>query len=160
MKHFELGKMVGDKVSKTKGMLTHLFINMDLGKQYVYQPKGINPDTGTPVDVIMLEEARVMGGKETETDLPTQVIGSEATDIATGFKGTVVGLTLHINGCLHVEIKPAGTLLSGNTIPTQDFDIRRVKGKLITPLNGTALKKSIEAKPSPSRRIPVTKIPR
>lgn len=149
MKTFVLGKMVEDTVTKTKGMLTHMLLTMGGDVQYIYQPRGINPATGIPVDKIMIHSSRVKGGEEQETDVPMQILGTEAEDIATGYKGTIIGLVYHLDGCLHVEIKPAGILESGDTIGAQEFDIRRVKGKSIKSLSDKELKESIKKTPSP-----------
>lgn len=147
---YELGVMVTDIITKTKGMLTHLEVEMDESVRYIYQPHGLNPKTGGPVDRIVINEARVGDGKVITMDVPMEILGTEAEDIATGFKGKIVSLVYHINGCLHVTIKPSGVLAeTGSTIEPNDFDIRRVKGEKITPFGVKKMKKDIEKKPSP-----------
>lgn len=150
MKILELGNMVKDTVSATKGMLTHFTIDMGGNERYIFQPQGLNPKTGQPVEAIWVERTRITGAKEVEVDLPLNVLGTQGEDMASGFKGTICEMIYHINGCLHVEIKPKGTLTeTGGTIAAKEFDIRRVKGEAITPLNEKQLKESIKDKPSP-----------
>lgn len=150
VKLLELGTMVSDTVSGTKGMLTHLYLETGDQKRYIYQPRGLNPKDGKPVQSIFVDESRISGGKYVEVELPTNALGTPGEDIATGFKGTIIGLTYHINGCTHVEIKPKGiNKQTGATFDSHEFDIRRVKGKVIKPLAKKALKKSIQQSPSP-----------
>jgi hypothetical protein len=151
IKTLELGTMVRDSISNTEGMLTHLMIQIGETREYIYQPRGLNPKTGAPVKRIAIAEERIQGANTVEIDAPLDVLCSHAEDIASGFNGKVISLIYHINGCLHVEIKPEGVLpTSGDTIDAQEFDIRRVKGEKITPLNADQLKKSIAKIPSPS----------
>lgn len=145
-----LGTMVEDTISNTKGMLTHMQIHIGEHKEYIYQPKGLNPKNGQPVDRIWLTEPRVKKGEWEELDVPVELLGTEAEDIATGFKGRIVSLIYHLNGCLHVEIKPEGTNKdNGATVASAEFDIRRVKGEAIKPLKKKELKESIKNVPSP-----------
>ena len=147
----KLGSMVGDFVSRTEGMLTHALLDLEMNIKYIYQPRGLNPETQQPVDRIWLERARIVGDiEEVEVELPVEVLGSKGTDIASGFKGTIVGIAYHINGCVHLEIKPKGVLKkTGATIDTYDVDIRRVKGPAITALTEIQLNESIAERPSP-----------
>lgn len=150
MKIFTLGDMVKDTVSDTEGMLTHLILDMDGGSRYIFQPKGLNPKTLQPVERISLDKSRILGATEEEVDLPIDILGKPGEDVATGFKGTIIGLIYHINGCLHVDVKPKGTLPdSGDTVQAHEFDIRRmiIDGK--KPLSKFELKKSIKEAPSP-----------
>lgn len=151
MKILKLGILVKDDVSGTIGILTHFCLDMDLNPTYVYQPRGLNPKTKQPVDVIWISESRVSEGMEIEVDLPTHIIGTHAEDIATGFNGTIIAMTYHINGCIHVDIKPQGILEeTGNTIDTCNFDIRRIIGEAIKPLDENKLQKSLTDTPSPA----------
>ncbi len=104
MKLLKLGTIVHDSVSDTQGMLTHALIDMDKNIFYNYQPRGLSPETGQPVDAILTNRARIEGAEEIEIDMPLHALGTIAEDIATGFKGKIIGLTLHINGCLHADL--------------------------------------------------------
>lgn len=150
MKSVKLGTMVRDNISGTDGMLTHLIVNIGGNKEYIFQPKGLNPKTQKPVDKILLQEERIEGGILIDEDVPLDLLGTKAQDIATGFKGKIVSLVYHINGCLHISIKPEGTLKNtGATIEACEFDIRRVKGEKIKPFEELKLQESIKKKPSP-----------
>lgn len=150
MKLLQLGTMVKDKPSRTEGMLINAVIDMDQQVEYIYQPKGLSPKTGEPVDVIMVVSSRIEGGTMEEVDVPVQYLGTDAQDIATGYTGTVINIVYHINGCMHIGIKPPGQNSEGNTFATKEFDIRRVTGEVIKPLEGEALKESKVKTPSPT----------
>ncbi len=150
MKCLVLGNMVTDTISNTEGMLTHMQVHIGEHKEYIYQPRGLNPKNGQPVERIWLTEPRIKGGKWEDIDVPIELLGTKAEDIATGFKGRIVSLIYHLNGCLHVEIKPEGTNKdNGATTASAEFDIRRVKGEMIKPLKKKELKESITKTPSP-----------
>jgi hypothetical protein len=150
MKMFKLGTIVTDSVSGTRGMLTHVMCAMNASLQYVYQPSALHPKTLQPVSRVLLNPARVEGGEEIEVEIPLHLLGTQAEDLATGFQGTIVELVMHINGCIHVEIKPSGTNPeTGSTIEAHEFDLRRLKGDAIEPLEGEALEQSRKNKPSP-----------
>lgn len=153
MKIFTLGDMVKDTVSATEGMLTHLIIDMDKSERYIFQPKGLNPKTMQPVERISIDKARVFGGTESELEIPIHLLGTEAEDIATEFKGTIIGIIVHINGCIHVDIKPKGILKeTGDTIASHEFDIRRIKINGKPYMSKFELKKSIKNNPSPESK--------
>lgn len=157
MKVLKLGTMVEDTVTKTKGMLVLFILHIGGNKEYIYQPRGLNPENGQPVEKIWLQEERIKGGEFEEIDVP-EILGTKAEDIATGFKGTITSLVYHLNGCLHVTLKPEGiNKMTGNTIMEGEFDIRRVKGPKIKPLEGKKLAESKKKTPSPiayNARVP------
>lgn len=154
MQTYKLGTMLKDKLTGVKGMLTHLIVNHDEVPVYIFQPLGLNPETLQPVDKIMMEHNRVVGGEILEIDVPLQLLGTKAKDIASGFKGKISGLIYHINGCLHIEIKPKGILeRTGATIAAHEFDIRRCEGKMIETLSQEKIDESIIENPSPEKTI-------
>lgn len=155
MKVLQLGTMVKDTISNTKGMLTNLIIHVGGNKEYIFQPSGLSPATGQPVDKFWLTEERISGGKFIDVDVPMEILGTDAEDIATGFKGKVSGIIYHINGCLHITIKPQNILkATGATVDSTEFDIRRVKGPKIKPQTQKELVESRKKTPSP---LPVPK---
>lgn len=150
MELLELGVMVKDTISKTDGMLTHAIINSETYIEYLYQPKSLNPKNGKPADLVFVSGERIEGKKET-IDVPLDYIGTKAEDIATGFKGKIVGLVYHLGGCLHIKIKPEGlSKETGSTYESHEFDVRRVKGQKIKPLKAEEAKKSKKLVPSPT----------
>lgn len=155
MKVLKLGTMLSDTITKTKGMLTHLIIHIGGNMEYIYQPHGLDPETMKPVETLWLQAERLIGGLYEELDVPPDLLGTKAEDIATGFKGKIISLIYHLNGCLHVEIKPEGVSAKNATFASHEFDIRRVKGEKIKPLKAKALEKSIKETPSP---IPFTRV--
>lgn len=131
-------------------MLTHMIIGLNLEIAYIYQPKGLNPETGEPVEKIFVHESRIKEGKYEELEVPIYLLNTKAEDIATEFKGTIIELICHLNGCFHVNVKPEGiSNKTGNTLTAHEFDIRRMKGDAIKTLNKKEIKESIKQTPSP-----------
>lgn len=148
MKLFKLGTIVTDTATKIEGMLLNSIIGMDEKVEYIFQPKMLNPEKGTPVDVIMISGKRVKDGVEEDVDVPVQMLGTQAEDLGTGFKGTIIHLVYHLNGCLHVSLKPEGILKNGETVDAKEFDIRRLKGEAIPTM--TTEQKEVSQKRTPS----------
>jgi len=147
---FKLGTLVKDSATGLKGMLTHLQVEMDGLMHYLFQPKGLNPENGHPVPKLWLVDSRIENGELTHVQLPTEVLGTEVEDIASGFKGTAISLVLHVSGCVHVNVQPKGVLAkTGGPIEPMDFDIRRLKGNRIPKLTEEAREKDQKKKPSP-----------
>jgi hypothetical protein len=154
MNIIKLRSLVADTTTRLVGMVTHYQVEMNGNAYYRFQPKGLNPETGTPVDGLWLVENRLDGGKRVDVELPMQVLGTEVEDLASGFKGTAIALVLHTTGCVHVQVQPKGTLpKTGAPIAAQDFDIRRLKGNAIPVLTEEEEDADIKRRPSPS---PVT----
>lgn len=145
----KLGTIVKDKVSDVKGMLTHYIIDMSKNENYIFQPKGLNPQDGQPLKSTWLDGARIVDGEQADVQLPLEILGTEAKDKASGYKGTIIALTLHINGCVHASLKAKGKNPDGSTIDAVDIDIRRLKGDAIKQLTPKELKESEKTKPSP-----------
>src|ERR1019366_7592889 len=134
-------------------MATHMQLDTAQQVFYHFQPKGLNPKTGEPVDSYLVDPARLIDGEYVEDfiDLPISVLGTEVEDKASGFKGTAIALIYHINGCVHFDVQPKGTLKeTGSSIRQVNFDIRRLTGKAIKKLSEPELEKSKKEKPSPA----------
>lgn len=154
---FELGVMMEDRATGLKGMLTHYELQTGGNEHYNFQPRGLNPETGTPVDAKWITEDRVKGCPRVACDLPQEVLETAVTDRASGFKGIATGLVLHINGCIHVLIQAKGLLKkTGAMIEQQDLDIRRLSGSKIPALTKKVKKASEKKHPSPSPMTPFT----
>lgn len=152
---FELGTMVIDKVTKTKGMLTMFEIDMSSNQLYLFQPSMLNPETQQPVETLWIDEKRIQGGRKKTMKLPMEVLGTLVEDKATTFKGTAVNLLLHLNGCIHVVVKPEGKIKKTNeSIASNNFDLRRLKGNAIRELSKKELEKSKKKEPGPERYVP------
>lgn len=152
MKLLELGTKVVDSASATNGMLTHAQIGGDDAIAYLFQPEGINPETGQPVkEQWIVGSTRIKYGKIIDVDMPLDIMGKQVTDKASGFKGEIIHLTLHISGCVHALVQAKGIVKkTGALIEPVDFDIRRLSGKCLPALNETEKKKDIKKKPSPA----------
>lgn len=148
---YKLGVPMADGATGLDGMLTHLLIEGGGIMMYSFQPRGLNPETGEPVDSFWIDPTRVVRGTEIpELYLGRDLLGTEVEDTASGFKGVVVSTVLHINGCLHVDVQPQGVLAKTNTrVKPHNFDIRRLKGARVPQLTEDQLAKSHAATPSP-----------
>lgn len=150
----ELGQFCIDKATGIEGMVTHLQVEMDGSEYLKFQPRGLNPKTGQPVDAMWLVEARLEGGNRIDhPDLPTHVLGTIVTDEASGFTGMAIALVYHINGCVHFNVQSKGQQDSGAPIEAANFDIRRLKGDAIKPMTKAEQKKDEKERPSPSEGI-------
>lgn len=146
----KLGTMVTDKVTEIKGMLIMYNVDMTGNINYLFQPAGLNPEDYQPLDSFWIGESRIQKGVNTQVKLPLEVLGSAVEDTASGFKGTAISLSYHLNGCIHVDVKAKGTIKkTGETIKPCNLDIRRLKGKMIKPLTEKELEQSKVDAPSP-----------
>jgi hypothetical protein len=153
----KLGTNVTDTVTGIKGMLTHYDIDMGRNVHYMFQPGQLSPEDGQPVESFWINENRIEGGILKDVNLPLEVLGTQVEDIATGFKGTAIALRLHINGCVHFQVKPKGVIeKTGKSIGYTDFDIRRLKGDAIKQLSEEEIEKSERTHPSPADCPPLS----
>jgi hypothetical protein len=147
----ELGSYVTDEATGLDGMVVNLQIEMDLSEFYYFQPRGLNPKSLQPTEGMWLVEKRLSGGKRIASpDLPTHVLGTLVEDDASGFKGIAVSMVYHINGCVHFNVQAKGLQDTGAPIQTCNFDIRRLKGRLILPMTKEEQKKDEVKNPSPA----------
>jgi hypothetical protein len=152
-KVLKLGVLCTDSATGLPGMLTHWFCDEEGAIRYLFQPRGLNPENGQPVEKIYLTGNRIETEDENyeEVEIPFEIIHTTVTDEASGFSGLAVGLVRHVNGCFHVEIQPHGKLAkTGAAIKRRDFDLRQCSGKEIK--NGTKeeIEKSKIKEPSPT----------
>lgn len=146
----KLGTIVKDNVVGIKGMLTIFSVDMANNQHYLFQPSALNPKTQQPVDSYWITAPRVDGWETENRSLPIDILGSEVTDIATGFKGIAISMEYHMNGCIHFNVKPKGIIDgTGESIGAREFDIRRLKGKMIKKLDTKSLENSKVENPSP-----------
>lgn len=149
----KLGTVCTDRATELEGTLTHW--GCDMGKQirYLFQPKGINPETGAPVSKIEVaaERLELPEGAYEDVNIPFEVLGSQVTDKASGFSGMATEFVRHINGCFHVTIQPAGVIEKTNTpVRRHEFDLRECKGDKIPDLNEEEKRESEQKHPSPT----------
>jgi hypothetical protein len=145
----KLGTEVKDRASGLKGMLTHMVVAGDGSTTYLFQPKGLT-ENGGPVDKFFLDESRIEGGVEVEEPyLYRDILGTQVEDMASGYKGTAIELTLHVNGCVHIGVQAAGKAKNGGRVLAYDFDVKQLKGKAIKPLSEAELVKEKKERPSP-----------
>src|SRR5688572_1954638 len=127
---FKLQTPMTDKATGLDGHLTHLQVEGG-NRMYIFQPKGLT-DEGEPIDSFWISPDRVVGGEEIpDPYLGLEILGSIVKDKATGFEGMAVASVLHPNGCLHLDVQPAGKTKSGKKVPRHNFDLRELEGEKI-----------------------------
>ena len=142
-----------DTITGLSGVITHIQYDMDGHVKYLFQPRGLDLETGLPVERMFMDEARfeIKKGK-VDIEIPAGVLGTDVTDIASGFTGVATDFIMHPNGCFHVSVKPRGLLAKTNaTIKAQDFDIRMLRGDALgEPMTEPELQASEKKNPSPA----------
>lgn len=131
VKLIKLGTKCADTATKNNGAVTHLNINGSGHQTYLFQPKKLNPDSGLPVNRLRLDATRLNGIKEghyTEVELPMEMIGQGVEDDFSGYKGVVIGLTIHLNGCVHYVVQAPGHKKDGSPIEAIEVDPRSCVG--------------------------------
>lgn len=147
----KLGTQVRNKLTRQEGTLTLLQIETNGNEYYAFQPKAINPKDGLPVAAKWYVESDFEGGVHVDgPNIPEGLLGSEATDSASGLKGKVSSVRLHINGCFHASIQSDRILPETGTVPdAYDVDIRRLVGSKVPVYTEKSLEESREKNPSP-----------
>ena len=124
IKVLKLGTFVKELVTGNEGVLTHMCVMIGGRIEYVFQPKGLNSSTGKPIESGFVQQEQISGGIFIEVDIPLFLLMEKAKDKNSGYSGRIVTLTYHINGCIHVCIKPKGiNPATGNTFDALDFDL-------------------------------------
>lgn len=151
---FKLGTIVTDSVTGLEGMLTHLHVEGE-ASVYLFQPRGLNPKTQEPVDELWIAPDRICDGVEVpmnpQLTEALKALNTEVEDQASGFKGIAVAAILHINGCVHLDVQPSGTVAeTGRVIKRHNFDTRRLTGQAITTMSEAERTRDEAARPSPA----------
>ena len=112
IKALKLGTKLKDRATNLIGTLTHWVIDLGQRVDYIFQPPGLSPENGCPINHLLLEIERLEYSDENmeEVEIPFDILGKTTTDKASGFTGMAVGFVRHINGCFHVIIQPQGVL--------------------------------------------------
>lgn len=153
----KLGSTVSTVFNVT-GMITHALLFGDGAVRYRFQPEGTNSKTGRPVAGCWITAAEIKGDYETaELEGPAGVFGQVLKDVASGFKGVVVYLEWHINGCCHAALQSKKRLSTGELGPVQDFNVLQLEGKCLIPMSEEEVEASKKANPSPATKEPLGK---
>ncbi len=145
----KLGKPCGDIATGLSGQMTHWIIGMSHSVAYLFQPRGLNPKDGQPVEKIHLDSGRVKAddGDWEEVEVPVDILGTQVTDKASGFSGMATALIMHSTGCFHVQIQPSGVIQETNSpIERRDFALVQCEGEAIPKLDEKEEKRK---RPSP-----------
>ena len=147
----KLGTKVKDKSTNQEGMLTLMQVEQNNNIYYYFQPRGVSPKHGEPLEGRWIVDSSIEDGIEvTPPYLPIDILGSYAIDNASGYKGNITSLRLHINGCVHVSLQSTQILTETGTVPLSvDFDIRRLSGEKIDNMTEEEKEESQLKNPSP-----------
>ncbi len=151
MQLLKLGSKNIDRATGLPGVITHAFIDMDEQVRYLFQPGGLNSDSGAPVHGIIIVGQRFKDQKPlVDVDVPLDVLGTHVEHQTNDFNGMAIGIVVHVDGCVHVHVQPAGTTKKNEPIEPQDFSIRLLKGKAIKKMTEKELATDRAEKPSPA----------
>ena len=142
-----------EKATGLRGMVTHAMYCINEQTYYVFQPKGLNPEDGQPLKkvIVELERLELPNGAFEDVEIPSEILGTNVTDMASGFTGMAVEFVRHANGCFHVVIQPAGkSKVNGEIIRSAEFDLRQCAGPKIKKMSQRELATSKRENPSPS----------
>lgn len=166
MKQFrtvKLGTVCEDRATHELGTITHCIIDLDQRIDYIFQPRGCNPEDGQPVKRTYIELTRLAQLNDDDfelIDVPIEILGSDATDKASTFSGMAVAFVRHLNGCFHVRIQPPGRVPKTNSfIAACEFDLRGCSGPNIPVLSEAAKAESQRQTPSPIEDLPSRHLP-
>lgn len=156
----KLGTIGCDKATGLTGMLTHCHIYSSMDTRYLFQPNGINRETGRPVRRLAINSHRFSPWVFEDVEVPVEVIGTQVTDDASGFTGIATSFIRHVNGCLHVVVQPPDRLSKSNEpYPEMEFDLRQCSGEAIKEMSETEKRESKLTAPSPMEHEPFFGIP-
>jgi hypothetical protein len=147
----KLGTNVKDKSTNQDGMLTLMQVEQNENVYYFFQPRGVSPKTGEPLEGRWIVDSSIEEGVTVIPPyLPVDILGSHAKDNASGYEGVITSLRLHINGCVHVSLQSQQILEETGTVPLSvDFDIRRLSGEKIDTMTEEEKEESQIKNPSP-----------
>lgn len=147
----KVGSFCTDKATNLRGMVTKMHVELNRAIFYSFQPSGLNPEDGEPLKGMWVSQDRLEGGERIPMpDIPLNVLGTHAKDLATPFEGMITTMCLHISGCVHVGIQPSASHpKTGGPISAYDFDIRRVTGPAIPLMSEQQREADQQKKPSP-----------
>lgn len=142
-----------EKATGLKGRVTHAIVKTDKSVKYIFQPSGINPENGQPVEQMFIGPERLDVPKESleEVEVPFEILGTQVTDMASGFNGMAIEFVRYTHGCFHVIIQPKGMLpKTKSPIKQHEFDLRQCTGPMIKQLDAQQLAQSRQKNPSPA----------
>lgn len=85
-----------------------------------------------------------------EVEVPFDILGTEVTHDASGFKGTATAFVQHPHGCFHIYIQPKGRLGKTNgPISDAHFALTACSGPAIPKKSAQELKEEERRRPSP-----------
>lgn len=135
-----------DSATGLDGTVCAIEILKDGEVEYLFQPKGLNPETKVPLNRFPVKAWRlnVKDSDYEDRDVPIQDIGKLVKDTVSGYQGTIVSVIVHLNGCCHYVLQAPGVSQNGNPIRMIEVDPRSCEGVTLPPT----------APPSPEDEFP------
>ncbi len=121
---FQQKQIVTDKATCLSGRLQTIQIETNGCIYYSFVPVRLNPDTQLPNRAYWITAERIQKGKTHEVELPLEIIGRDCKDVVSGVQGMAITMSLHINGCVHVDLQPSGATKTGEPIERWNCSIR------------------------------------
>jgi hypothetical protein len=126
----KLGTAVTDRASGISGVITLASVDLGCAVRYYLQPRKSSLATGHPAPGLWLSPQRLSSDGRVPTvhlELPLGVLGNFVEDTLSEMKGMVIAIHVHLQGCVHVIIQPAGTTIDDVAIGLYECDYRRIK---------------------------------
>lgn len=146
-----MGTSALDRATGLVGQITHWMMGMSENITYFLQPNGLDSE-GQPVARLYMPVERLEVGEDDfeNIEIPSNILGTNVKDDASGFSGMAIHLIRHRNGCFHVNIQPKGVVeKTGKPIEAHEFDIRGCSGEQIPVLTPPEKAQSEQRQPSP-----------
>lgn len=146
----KLGTPVKDSVTEVEGEIEFAVISSSSEIYYYFRPKGMQSN-GKLYDSIMVTEARLTNIKTIDTEVPMEIMLKTVTDRNSGYKGKVISLVVHQNGCIHAVVQAKAN--KDGTIPDNiERSILCLSGSCINNKTVSSIVESVKGK-SPSTRL-------
>jgi hypothetical protein len=135
----EIGVQCLDFVTDVSGMVIKNYI---IGVEpenvlviSVFQPHGVNRKTARPLKSIKIDPYRLRPLHWVQIDMPMDILGTEATDMSSGLKGTIVAIAQMPEKRVSVLIQPKGVRDEDwEVAPGIEVDIARCSGPVLDEL--------------------------
>lgn len=122
--------MCKDTATGLEGTVTAAEVHKDGSVDYIFTPKGLSPETMLPLSRIHLHSWRLTVKPEDfeMKEIPTDMIGNTVTHTISGYKGMVIGIVVHLNGCIHYVLQAEGRTKDLNPVKVIEVDPRSCDG--------------------------------
>ena len=159
--NIKLGNYCKDKITGIEGTVTYIAHNKYSATKIGLQPSGVTRD-GKMIDPEWFDWNQVEYIKDGDVEPldhgdPLFGYGDKVKDEITAFEGIIVGMSLHINGCIRYDVAP--TTLDKDGAPRRNMGYDQGRLQIVTkqepviapPKTNGPMDESIDLNNKPSR---------